>query len=157
MTRYVAAAALIGLLSAGCPEPVPHVPGVEVEVAEAMFQSEVLDSPLPVLVDFGATWCGPCRQMEPVLAQLSLDYEGRLKVVKIDVDESPSLASQYDVSGIPALVVFVDGEVVDRTVGSQSMRDLARFVEPYVAAAPAASAPVVEPAADGAVSEPNAG
>lgn len=157
MPRYAAAAVLIGLLAAGCPQQAPHVAGVEVEVAEAMFQSEVLDSPLPVLVDFGATWCGPCRQMEPVLAQLSLDYEGRLKVVKIDVDESPSLAAQYDVSGIPALVVFVDGEEVDRTVGSQSMRDLARFVEPYVAAAPAANAPVAEPAADAAVSQPNAG
>ena len=156
MPRYAAAAALIGLLAAGCPEPVPHVSGVEVAVAEAMFQSEVLDSPLPVLVDFGATWCGPCRQMEPVLAQLSLDYEGRLKVVKIDVDEAPSLKSKYNVSGIPALLVFVNGEEVDRTVGSQSLRNLARFIDPYVAA-PAASAPVAEPAEFDAVSEPSAG
>lgn len=157
MFRYLAAAALIGVLAAGCPEPIPHVQGVEVELNSSNFQSEVLESPVPVLVDFGATWCGPCRQMEPVVAQLSLDYQGRLKVGKLDVDESEALAAQYDISGIPALVLFINGEEVDRTIGGQSLGELSRFVQPHLAAAPAVTAPPAAPEADSPASEPSAG
>ena len=66
----------------------------------------MLQSDLPVLVDFGATWCGPCRRLEPVLAHLSVNYDGRLKVGKVDVDEQPDLSAQFEVSGIPAMMLF---------------------------------------------------
>lgn len=138
--------ALICLVAAGCPQPIPSVDGVEVELSSSSFQTEVLESDVPVLVDFNATWCKPCREMEPVVAQLSLDYQGRLKVAKLDVDDAGALAAQYGVSGIPAFILFVDGQEVDRTVGGQSLAELASFVEPHVA--PPAAAPVPTPTAE---------
>ena len=89
------------------------------EVNDANFQSEVLDSAQPVLVDFWAPWCGPCRQIGPVIEQLAGENAGSVKVVKLNVDEAPGSAQSYGVSSIPPLMVFKGGEVVDRFVGVQ--------------------------------------
>jgi thioredoxin len=89
------------------------------DVTEASFSSEVEQSDLPVLVDFWAAWCGPCRMVGPVVEQIADEYAGRLKVAKIDVDAEPGLARRFGVSGIPAIALFKDGKVVSSTVGAR--------------------------------------
>jgi len=93
------------------------------------FKQKVLDSPVPVLVDFWATWCGPCRMIAPAVKQMSEKYEGRLSVVKVDVDQSSDLASQYNVASIPTLLIFKAGEIVDQKVGALSVAVLDEFVK----------------------------
>ena len=85
---------------------------------KADFQKEVLESPITVLVDFSAAWCGPCRAIEPHVAQIEAELAGKAKVVKIDVDEHSDVASRYGIMSIPALVVFKNGQEVDRLVGA---------------------------------------
>ncbi len=85
---------------------------------KADFQKEVLESPIPVLVDFSATWCGPCRAIEPFVHQVASEVEGKAKVVTIDVDEHADVASKYGVMSIPTLIVFKGGQEVDRLVGA---------------------------------------
>ncbi|MBR5411031.1 MAG: thioredoxin [Clostridia bacterium] len=86
------------------------------QVNESNFESEVLQSPVPVLVDFNATWCGPCRMLKPVLEQLA-EERPDVKVVSVDVDEAPELAEEYDVSSIPCVVLMKNGQEADRSVG----------------------------------------
>ena len=86
-------------------------------VARTNFSSEVLQARLPVLIDFYADWCGPCRMLAPILERLSAEFVGRAKIVKINVDAEPELASQFRVESIPTLLFVVDGEVVGRTAG----------------------------------------
>ena len=122
------------LLLVGCGinmsrEQLPDVKGIEVDVTDDNFSEEVLSSTQPVLVDFNATWCGPCREMEPVLAHLSLNYEGRLKVAKLDVDDNPATAEKYNISAIPALVLIHGGQEVDRVTGSRSLSSLSSWVD----------------------------
>jgi thioredoxin 1 len=93
-------------------------------VGDENFDREVLQSPVPVLVDFWAPWCGPCRMIAPLLDEISLHYEGRLKVVKCDVDEYEPLSLQYGVRKIPNLMFFKDGEPVAQLVGYASRREL---------------------------------
>jgi thioredoxin 1 len=103
------------------------------QVNQTNFQSEVLQAPGPVLVDFWAPWCGPCRMVAPVVDKIAQAYAGRLKVVKLNTDDSPSLAGQYEVSGIPALILFKSGAPVDRIVGYVPEKQLATMVEKHLA------------------------
>ena len=89
------------------------------KVSEATFQKEVIESPLPVLVDFTAVWCGPCKMLEPIVKQLAQEWEGKVKVTKLDVDDNPNLAMEYNVMGVPSLILFKDGKPVERLVGFQ--------------------------------------
>jgi len=89
------------------------------EFTDGNFQDEVLDSQSPVLVDFWAPWCGPCRMIAPLVEELAQEYKGSVKIGKINIDDSPSAATQYGVSSIPTLMIFKGGEVVDRFVGVQ--------------------------------------
>ncbi len=90
---------------------------MEITVNDANFESEVIQSDLPVLVDFWAPWCGPCRMVAPTVEALAEKYAGRLKVGKLNVDESPVTAGRYGIRGIPTLMVFKGGEMVDQVVG----------------------------------------
>jgi thioredoxin 1 len=89
------------------------------ELTDGNFQNEVLDSQSPVLVDFWAPWCGPCRMIAPLVEELAQEYKGSVKIGKINIDDSPTAATQYGVSSIPTLMIFKGGEVLDRFVGVQ--------------------------------------
>ena len=91
----------------------------EIVRTEQNFEEEVLKSEIPVLVDFWATWCGPCRMVAPIVAQIAEEQEGVVKVGKVDVDEQPGLAARFGVMSIPTLIVFKDGEAVNTAVGAR--------------------------------------
>lgn len=93
--------------------------GNVVELTDTNFQSEVLSSSEPVLVDFWAPWCGPCRMIAPLVEELATEYKGSVKVGKLNIDDSPQAAGEYGVNSIPTLMVFKGGEVVERLVGVQ--------------------------------------
>jgi thioredoxin 1 len=95
------------------------------DFTDANFQTEVLSSDLPVLVDFWAPWCGPCRMIAPVVEELGGEYAGRAKVGKVNVDENPGVASQFGIQAIPALFLIKDGQTVDKIVGMTSKANLA--------------------------------
>ncbi|MBQ5997041.1 MAG: thioredoxin [Bacteroidales bacterium] len=89
-----------------------------VQITESSFEQEVMQSPIPVVIDFWAEWCGPCRQLMPVVHELAETYEGRVKFVKVNVDECPDLAARFGVMSIPTLVFMKNGEQVQRQVGA---------------------------------------
>lgn len=93
---------------------------MEVKITDANFKAEVSESSLPVLVDFYADWCGPCKMMAPLVAQLAEEYSGKCKVGKCNVDENPQTASMFKVMSIPTFILFKDGEVVDTVIGAVS-------------------------------------
>ena len=92
--------------------------GEPIEVSETTWDDEVINSELPVLVDFWAEWCGPCKMIAPAIHDLALEYDGKLNVAKLDVDSAPNIAMKYRVSSIPALIFFKDGQPVDQVIGA---------------------------------------
>ncbi|GAW92690.1 thioredoxin [Calderihabitans maritimus] len=98
-------------------------------LTDANFKSEVLQADQPVMVDFWAAWCGPCRMIAPVVEQIADDYAGRLKVGKLNVDENGATAAEYGIMSIPTLLFFKNGEVVERVVGYKTKEELSQVVE----------------------------
>lgn len=101
-------------------------------VTDESFESEVLKADLPVLVDFWAPWCGPCKAVAPVVDDLSKEYEGRLKVVKLNTDENPKTAQAYTIRGIPSLYLFKKGQVVETVVGAVPKSTLANAINKHL-------------------------
>ena len=101
-------------------------------VTDASFDTEVIESEIPVLVDFWAPWCGPCRMVAPVVEEISKDYEGRVKVVKLNTDENPSVANKYGIRSIPTLMIFKGGQKVDTVVGAVPKTTLANTLDKYM-------------------------
>jgi len=106
------------------------------EIGSQSFQAAVLEAATPVLVDFHAPWCGPCKMLSPILDSLSNDFAGRVKFVKVNVDEAHDLAARYQITGVPTLMVFKDGRAVETVVGMASARDLRKMLERVAAPAP---------------------
>ena len=88
-----------------------------IETSDANFDKDVLKSDVPVLVDFWAVWCGPCRALSPVIEEIANDNQGKVKVVKVNTDENPNIPSQYGIRGIPTVILFKNGQPVDQSVG----------------------------------------
>jgi len=109
-----------------------HSMGNAVAVTEQSFDTEVVQSTVPVLVDFWAAWCGPCRAIAPAVEELAQEYAGKLKVVKVDVDENPDVSSRYGVQSIPTLLVFKGGEVVERMIGAYPKNMLLQKLQPHL-------------------------
>lgn len=103
--------------------------GYYLEVDESNFEKEVLNSNLPVLVDFWAPWCGPCRMIAPIVEEIAKEYEGKIKVCKVNTDESPDLAMKYQIASIPTLAIFKEGKEVKRQIGAMPKPMLKKFIE----------------------------
>jgi thioredoxin 1 len=102
------------------------------KVSEASFEQEVLKAELPVLVDFTAVWCGPCKMLDPIVDQLAQQWDGKVKVLKLDVDDSPNLAIDYQVMGVPTLMLFQNGRPVERASGYQPKERLEKKFQPHL-------------------------
>jgi thioredoxin 1 len=106
--------------------------GNVLEVTDAQFEQEVKKSDTPVLVDFWAPWCGPCKALAPVIEELASEYQGKVKVVKVNTDDNLETAQQYRISGIPTLMVFKGGEPVDQLVGNHKKSTLAEVLDKHL-------------------------
>jgi thioredoxin 1 len=98
-------------------------------VTDTSFKSDVLESPVPVLVDYWAEWCGPCKMIAPILDEVAKDYSGRLKVAKLNIDENPKTPGEYGIRGIPTLILFKGGNVEATKVGALSKSQLTAFID----------------------------
>ena len=96
----------------------------EIKITNQNFESEVLDSDIPVLLDFWATWCGPCNMLAPVISEIAKEFEGKIKVGKINVDEEAELAVRFNIASIPTVLLFENGQVVEKSVGFMPKEDL---------------------------------
>lgn len=103
-----------------------------VTFTDANFDTEVLKSDIPVLVDFWAEWCGPCRMMSPTIDAIAAEYAGRVKVGKLNVDENGAAAMRYGIRGIPTLLLFKNGNVVEQRVGAIGKTDVQRMIDPHL-------------------------
>lgn len=101
-------------------------------ISDATFEAEVLQSPLPVLVDYWAEWCGPCRSIAPILDDVSKEYAGRLKVAKLNVDENQLTPTKFGIRGIPTLMLFKNGDVAATKVGAVSKSQLTAFIDSHI-------------------------
>jgi thioredoxin 2 len=117
---------------ANCGTQLPWIVSAEAEEFEAAIRAD-----LPVLTDFWADWCGPCRMISPIVERVGEELAGRLKVVKLDVDAAPDVAERYEARSIPLLVLFRDGEEIDRLVGAVPERQLRQWLDPHLARAEA--------------------
>ena len=97
-------------------------------VSSADFQSKVLEAQGPVLVDFFATWCGPCRMVAPVLEEVAEEMAGKVTIVKVDIDQSPDVARRYGIMSVPTLTLFENGEVVRQVIGAQPKQDILQLI-----------------------------
>jgi len=104
----------------------------EIIITSENFESEILQADKPVLVDFWAPWCGPCKMIAPAVAQLSEKYAGKLLVAKVNVDEVVSVASKFNVNSIPTMMIFKNGEVVDQRIGAASLSVIEGFVKNHL-------------------------
>ena len=105
---------------------------MEIELTVDNFENEVVGSQTPVLVDFWAPWCGPCKAIAPYVEKLAQNYSGKIKVCKLNVDDAPALATKYAIMSIPALLLFDKGKVMEKKVGAMGQSDLEKFIQPYV-------------------------
>ncbi len=103
--------------------------GHPVDITDDTFNEEVIESNIPVLVDFWAEWCGPCKMIAPIVEDLSSEYDGKVKFAKVDVDSNPKVPQTYGIRGIPALLIFVSGDPVDQVVGAVKKSVLKRHLD----------------------------
>lgn len=102
---------------------------MEIELYKETFEQEVLQSDIPVLVDFWATWCGPCKMIAPIVKEIADEYDGKILVGKVNVDEEPDLTMQYNVSSIPTLMVFKNGQIVNKAVGYREKDEILKMLK----------------------------
>ena len=105
---------------------------MEIKVNDENFKKEVLESDIPALVDFWAEWCMPCRMVAPVVEEIAREYRGKLKVCKLNVDEAGNTASDYDIMGIPTLLIFKNGKVAGKVVGALPKTELEKEIKPHL-------------------------